>query len=420
MNVLIIGSGGREHAIAKAVSRSALLDTLVVIPGNPGISKIAKCVSIDPFNNDLIKEFCIKQKIDLIIPGSEVYLENGIQDAFVDTDIFVFGPSKNAARIESSKEYAKDLMKKYHIPTASYEVFDEYDKAMAYVKEKGAPLVMKYDGLAGGKGVVVGLDLEMIEEALEKMLLKKVYGDSKVVIEEYLEGPEFSLMMFVHDDLCIPMPIAQDHKRLLDGDLGPNTGGMGIYSGVPIIDNEVVEESISTIMKPVIKALKKEGNAFTGFLYGGLMLTKDGPKVIEFNARFGDPEAEVVLPKLHGDILDIIMKLKNKEVVEPIWDEEIYLGVCLVSSGYPNKYDKGFEIKGITNELSDFVYHMGTTLKDGKLVSNGGRVLLVLGKGKTIEEAKEHAYQNVEKITFENMEYRKDIGYKALKGSLYG
>lgn len=415
MNVLVIGSGGREHAIVKALSKSKTCSSVCAIPGNPGIATLAKCIDIDPMNNELIKEFCAKQKIDLIIPGSEVYLENGIHDVFIGSNVNVFGPTKNAAQIESSKEYAKDLMKKYNIPTAAYEVYGDYDKAKEYIDRIGVPIVLKYDGLAGGKGVVVCMTLEEAYDALDIMLNKKVYGRSNVVIEEYLEGPEFSLMSFVHHDKIITMPIAQDHKRLLDGDLGPNTGGMGIYSSVPIISKEVIEEATVNVMEKTINAMIQEGNPFTGFLYGGLMLTKNGPKVIEFNARFGDPEAEVILPKLESDIVEIIMNLLDGTVVTPVWSDSYYVGVVLASKGYPTSYDKGYDIEGV-NDISDFVYHMGTKLEDGKLKTNGGRVLLVLGKGESLEEAQKHAYENVSTIKCENLVYRNDIGHKALKG----
>ena len=415
MNVLVLGSGGREHAIIKAVSKSSKCKTLCVIPGNPGMSSLAKCVDIDPLNNDLIKEFCAKQKIDLIIPGSEVYLENGIHDAFLNTNVLVFGPTKKAAMIESSKEYAKDLMKKYNIPTSKYEVFDDYQKALDYVNNVGAPIVLKYDGLAGGKGVVVCMELEEAHNTLKDMLKKKIYGSAKVVIEEYLEGPEFSLMAFVHHDKIITMPIAQDHKRLLDGDLGPNTGGMGIYSSVPIIPDSIIKESINNIMKKTIEAMISEDNSFTGFLYGGLMLTTNGPKVIEFNARFGDPETEVILPKLESDILDIIYNLLNGKKITPSWNDDYYMGVVMASKGYPNAYKKGYVIEGL-DSIKEYVYHMGTKLEDNLIKTNGGRVLLVLGKGKSLEEAREHAYSNVKKITCENLIYRNDIGHKALKG----
>lgn len=415
MNVLILGSGGREHALARTISKSKLLTNLCVIPGNPGMKNIAKCINIDPMNNDLIKEFCSKEKIDLIIPGSEVFLENGIKDAFENTKTKVFGPSKNAARIESSKEYAKNLMRKYNIPTAEYDVFDNYEAAVSYVKNVGVPIVIKYDGLAGGKGVVVCMELDEAIESLDKMLNQKIYGNSKVVIEEYLEGPEFSLMAFVHEDNLITMPIAQDHKRLNNFDEGPNTGGMGIYSSVPFISEKVISTATSEIMQKTIKALIKEGNSFTGFLYGGLMLTKKGPKVIEFNARFGDPEAEVILPKLETDILEIITELFKGNVVKSNWNNDFYLGVVMASKGYPFIYEKNYEIKGL-ELVNDFVYHMGTKEIDNKIVSNGGRVLLVMGKGKTIKEAKSNAYNNVSLIKCDNLIYRTDIGDKALKG----
>jgi len=412
MNVLVIGSGGREHAIVKALSKSSICKNVCAIPGNPGI---AKCVDIDPMNNELIKEFCVKQKIDLIIPGSEIYLENGIADVFIDSNINVFGPTKKAAQIETSKEYAKDLMKKYDIPTAKYEVFDNYEEALSYVHNEGAPIVLKYDGLAGGKGVVVCMTLDEAEEALKLMLKDRVYGNSKVVIEEFLEGPEFSLMTFVHNNKLVDMPIAQDHKRLLDNDLGPNTGGMGIYSNVPIIPQKDILFAKTEIMQKTIDAMVKESNGFTGFLYGGLILTSDGPKVIEFNARFGDPEAEVILPKLETDILEIINNLFNNNVMNPLWNKDYFLGVVLASEGYPKHYEKGFTIQGI-DDINDYIYHMGTKIKDNKLVTNGGRVLLVLGRGKTLEEARDHAYKNVEKIKCSNLIYRNDIGHKALKG----
>lgn len=418
MNVLILGSGGREHALAHAVSKSKHIKNLVCIPGNPGMKDIAKCVDIDPFNNSMLKEFCVKQKIDIIIPGAEAFLENGISDAFEDSNILVFGPSKKATQIESSKQFAKDLMKKYNIPTANYKVFKEYDKALSYIESNPAPIVLKYDGLAGGKGVVVCMDDKTAIDSLKLMLKDKVYGDSGVVIEEYLEGPEFSLMTFVHENQLITMPIAQDHKRLLDGDRGPNTGGMGIYSTVPIIPKASISKA-TTIMQNTINALVKENASFTGFLYGGFMLTKEGPKVIEFNARFGDPETEVILPKLQSDIIEIIISLTSNKPISVLWDDSYYLGVVMASKGYPRTYNKGFEITGL-KEVKDYVYHMGTKEKDGTIYTNGGRVLLVLGKGNTLEEAHSHAYNNVSKINCDNLIYRKDIGHLSLKGTNNG
>lgn len=412
MNVLILGSGGREHALAHAVSKSNLLTNLVCIPGNPGMEDIAKCIDIDPFNNELIKEFCAKEDIDLIIPGSESFLENGITDTFKDTKVLVFGPTKQAALIESSKEYAKNLMKKYNIPTAKYEVFNDCEKAKAYVIKQGVPIVIKYDGLAAGKGVVVCTHLEEAFDTLKDMLQDKTFGESSVVIEEYLEGPEFSFMTFVHNGIVVPMPIAQDHKRLLENDQGPNTGGMGIYSGVPIISKDVIDHSYTEIMQKTVDAMISENNSFTGFLYGGLMLTKEGPKVIEFNCRFGDPETEVILPKLESDILEIIIELYEGNKPEVKWSDDFVVGVVMASKGYPKSYEKGFSIEGLHENL----YHMGTKKEGNIIKTNGGRVLLVLGRGETLETAQKNAYNNVKKIKCSNLIYRKDIGYKSLKG----
>ncbi len=412
MNVLVIGSGGREHALCHSISKSKLLNKLYCIPGNVGMKDLATLVDIDPLNNELIKEFVVKHDIKLVIPGSEVFLENGITDYLSDVTS-VFGPTKQAAALESSKEFAKDLMKKYEIPTASYEVFDDYIKAIDYVTEVGAPIVLKYDGLAGGKGVVVALSLEEAYKALDDMLQKKIYGDSKVVIEEYLEGPEYSLMCFVDGENIIKMPIAQDHKRLLDNDLGPNTGGMGIYSTVDIIEDSEVDFAFEHIMKKTIKALKSEGIYYKGFLYGGLMKTESGSKVIEFNARFGDPETEVILPKLESDLLEIITNLDQGIKQDIKWSDDYYVGVVLASKGYPLSYEKGFVIKGLEN--TNLTYHMGTKEAHNEIVTNGGRVLLVTGVGKTLQEAKDDAYKEVSKISCSNLVYRTDIGDKSLK-----
>lgn len=414
MNVLVLGSGGREHALCYTLQKSSQLQKLYAIPGNPGIAKYAQCVDIDPMNNELIKTFAIEQNIHLVIPGSEVYLENGIANSFIDTNILVFGPTKESAMIESSKRFAKDLMKEYHIPTAQYEVFYDYQKAVQYIQSHGVPIVIKYDGLAGGKGVVIATTFEEADETLQNMLVSRQYGNQGVVIEEYLEGPEFSLLCFVHHDTIIPMPIAQDHKRLYDQDRGPNTGGMGVYSGVPMIPNEVIKASVETIMKPTINALISKGFPFTGFLYGGLMLTDDGPKVIEFNARFGDPECEVILPRLQTDLLAIIQGLYHKQIPIVQWDHNYHVGVVLASEGYPQSYQKGFLIKQLET-IKDPVFHMGTIEKDNQLLTNGGRVLLVTGQAPTLEEAIEQVYKNVNNIQCENLVYRTDIGKKSIK-----
>jgi len=414
MNVLILGSGGREHALCYVVSNSKSCKKLYAIPGNPGMKKIAECVNIDPMDNDLIKSFVQNNKIDLIIPGSEVYLENGITDTFLHTDVKVFGPTKAATMIESSKEFAKDLMKKYNIPTAKYEVFSEYTEAKNYVDQNKIPIVIKYDGLAGGKGVVVALTKEEAYDALYKMLVQKVYGNSNVIIEEFLTGPEFSLMCFVKDDIIIPMPIAQDHKRLLDNDRGPNTGGMGIYSSVPIIDQTIVNRAMNEVMLPTVKAMVNEGKPFTGFLYGGLMNTNEGPKVIEFNARFGDPEAEVILPKLETDFLEIITNLYYNKSTSLKWSNDFYVGVVMASKGYPIRYTRDHLINGV-NQINDLVFHMGTKQDEEGLKTNGGRVLLITGKGKTLKEAQKRAYLNLQNVKCDNLIYRTDIGNKSLK-----
>lgn len=413
MNILVLGCGGREHAIAAKLKKSKFTDKLFVMPGNPGTESIAVNVDKDSFNNIEVLDFCLTEIIDLVIPGSEMYLQNGIADTLMEHGIHVFGPTKRATQIESSKEFAKDLMKKYDIPTAKYEVFDNYDLALKYIEKIGIPIVIKYDGLAGGKGVVVATKYEEAKTAINDMLIKRVFGTGKVVIEEYLEGPEFSLMCFVDNGVVLPMPISQDHKRLLDEDLGPNTGGMGIYSPVPIIPLSVVYDSINNIMQKTVNALHSEGINFTGFLYGGLMLTKHGPKVIEFNARFGDPEAEVLMLKLESDLVEIILNLKVKKSQTIKWNEDYILGVVMASKGYPKNYQKGYIINGL-DSINDTCFHMGTRMKGNRLISNGGRVLFVYGKGKSLLEAKKEAYSNISKIECSNLIYRKDIGSKSL------
>ena len=413
MNVLILGSGGREHALAYVFNKSSRCSNLFVMPGNPGIADIATCINGDPLDHNKVKEIVKKYNINLVVPGSEVYLENGIADEFTNSNVIVFGPSKKAAQIESSKEFAKDLMKKYDIPTAKFEVFSNYLEAVQYIEKEGTPIVIKYDGLAGGKGVVVAMNQRDAIKALHDMLIIKKYGNDNVIIEEYLEGPEFSLMCFVHRNTIIPMPIAQDHKRLLDDDKGPNTGGMGIYSSVPIINDDVISETMDTIMKPTINALTTMNTPFTGFLYGGIMLTKTGPKVIEFNARFGDPEAEVILPKLESDILDIISNVMSNKVIPVKWSKAYHVGVVLASEGYPNEYSRGHPITEL-EACDDLVFHMGTKRQNNMLVTNGGRVLLVTGSAKTLEKAIEKAYTNVRKVKCPNLIYRSDIGKKSI------
>lgn len=413
MKVLVVGAGGRCHAIVDALNKSSRVDKIYCAPGNAGIASVASIVNIKETDVAALKQFAIKEKIDLTVVGPEMALAAGIVDEFVASGLKIFGPSKKAAEIETSKSYAKSLMKKYHIPTASYEVFTDYDKALDYVKGHSLPIVLKYDGLAAGKGVVIATTLAEASNTLKDMLIDDKFGDSSVVIEDYLEGPEFSFMCFVSNDMIYPMEVSQDHKRAFDHDLGPNTGGMGAYSGVPIITDEDKEYALKNIMEPTAKALIAEGRPFKGVLYGGLMKTKDGIKVIEFNARFGDPETEVVLPKLKNDIFEVFCDIIDGNKVELTFDNDYYLGVVLASKGYPESYEKGFLIEGL-QDVNGLVYHMGTRYSDGKYYTNGGRVLIVVAKGKTLAEAQQNANHEVEKIKCSNLYHRTDIGYRSL------
>ena len=408
MKILVIGSGGREHAIIHQLSLSKHKPEIFAAPGNAGMN--AERVNIKVTDKEALLKFALENKIDLTVVGPEASLATGIVDLFMENGLKIFGPKKNAAIIEGSKEFAKDLMKKYNIPTSDYATFSNFNEAKAYVLKKGAPIVIKYDGLAAGKGVVVAKTIDEAIKALEDMLLDKTFGDASVVIEDFLEGPEFSLMAFVNGNKVFPMVIAQDHKRAYDNDLGPNTGGMGAYSPVPIISDSDVKYAVKEIMQKAANAMVSENRSFLGVLYGGLMKTKDGIKVIEFNARFGDPETEVVLPRLESDFVDVIMDVIDGKDVDLKWDKNPRLGVVMASKGYPGSYEKGYEIKGL--EKCDLVFHMGTKKENDKYYTDGGRVLLVVGKGKTLKDAQKDAYNNVSKIDCENLFYRKDIGYQ--------
>ena len=411
--VLVIGSGGREHAIVHALSKSKKVNEIYAAPGNAGIAKLAMCVNIKDTDVDSLVEFAKAEEIDLVVVGPEAALAVGVVDKMQASGIKAFGPTKAACQIESSKKFAKDLMKKYNIPTAGYETFDDYDSALAYVKENGFPTVLKYDGLAAGKGVVIANNLEEAQEALKDMLLDDKFGHGKVVIEEYLEGPEFSFMCFCDNENIYPLEMAQDHKRAYDNDMGPNTGGMGAYSPLPFITKDDYEYALNEIMIPTAKAMVKENTPFKGVLYGGLMKTKDGIKVIEFNSRFGDPETEVVLPRLTSDIYDAFNAIVDGAKPVLTWEDCYTIGIVLASKGYPGSYQKGFVIK---NADSDDIYHMGTKIDDnGNLVTNGGRVLFVVAKGKTLEEANRKANMLVNEIECENLFHRTDIGAKAYK-----
>ncbi len=414
MKALVVGSGGRCHAIVEALSRSPQVDKIYCAPGNAGIAALAECVAIKETDVEALRDFAVEQGIALTVAGPEVALAAGIADCFREAGLRLFGPTKAAAQIESSKEFAKELMQKYEIPTAAFRTFEGFDEAMAYVKAGSLPTVLKYDGLAAGKGVVIAETMAEAEEALRDMLLDSKFGKGKVVIEEYLEGPEFSLMCFVSGTEVYPMPVAQDHKRAYDGDKGPNTGGMGAYTELPFITDEDLTYAMEKIMRPTAAALAAEGCAFCGVLYGGLMKTKSGIKVIEFNARFGDPETEVVLPRMKSDIYQVFCDIAdgNKPSIE--WHDFATLGIVLASKGYPGSYDKGFEIKGL-DKVDGKVYHMGTTLRDGKYLTSGGRVMIVVCEAPTLREAQQKASAEVAKIECDNLFHRTDIGDKAFK-----
>ncbi len=410
MRVLVIGSGGREHAIIDKLSESSLVDKIYAAPGNDGMKNLCELVNIKETDKESLLKFAKENNIELTVVGPEASLATGIVDLFEENGLKIFGPTKEAAKIESSKEFAKDLMKKYNIPTASYETFTNYDKALEYINTHKIPTVIKYDGLAAGKGVVVAKTYEEANKALLDMLVDDKFGEGKVVIEEYLEGVEFSFMCFVDGSNVYPLDISQDHKRAYDNDLGPNTGGMGAYSPVPIISNSDVKYALENIMKPVSSALALEGVPFKGLLYGGLMKTKDGIKVIEFNSRFGDPETEVVLPRLKSDLCKAMLDILDhkKPVLE--WIEAYTLGIVMASKGYPMEYKKGFVIKNL-DKVSSKVYYMGVKQDKENLVTNGGRVLIVVANGTSVIDAKEKALKDVEKIECDNLFYRTDIGH---------
>lgn len=418
MKVLVIGGGGREHAIVDALSRSPQVEKIYCAPGNAGIARQAECVAIRETEVERLRNFAAERGIGLTVVGPEVALAAGVVDCFRAAGLRIFGPTKAAARIESSKEFAKRLMAKYAIPTAGFRAFTDYAGALAYVQGRPLPAVLKYDGLAAGKGVVIARTMAEAEAALRDMLLDDKFGEGKVVVEDYLEGPEFSFMCFVSGHKVWPMALAQDHKRAYDGDEGPNTGGMGAYSPVPFISEDERRFALDNIMKKTAAAMVLEGLPFTGVLYGGLMKTRDGIKVIEFNARFGDPETEVVLPRLKSDIYDIFAGVADgSSVEEPVWDDRAALGIVLASKGYPGSCEKGFPIGGLDalNDPDIRVYHMGTAWSGDGLVTAGGRVLIVVGRGDTLAEARLKAIQGVGRVACDNLFYRTDIGAAALE-----
>lgn len=419
MKVLVVGSGGREHAICWKLLQSKKVDKIYCAPGNAGIGEIAELVPIGAMEFDKLAEFAKTNDIGLTVIGMDDPLVGGIVDKFEAEGLRVFGPRENAAIIEGSKAFSKELMKKYNIPTAAYETFDDYDKALEYVKKGDFPVVLKADGLALGKGVLICNNIEEAEAGLNTIMVDKKFGDSgnKVVIEEFLTGQEMSVLSFCDGKTIVPMVSAQDHKRALDGDKGLNTGGMGTFSPSRYYTQEIADECMETIFKPTVEALNKEGRTFKGIIFFGLMLTPKGMRVIEYNARFGDPETQVVLPRLKSDLLEIFEACVDGTLdsVNVEWEDNGTACVVLASGGYPESYQKGYEITGLeeAKKASDIlVFHAGTALKEGKFVTNGGRVLGITGIGKNLDEAIKIAYDGVKLVDFKDKHYRKDIGVK--------
>ena len=421
MRVLIVGSGGREHVLAWKLQQSPRVHKIFCAPGNAGIAQEAECVAIAADDIDGLVAFALEHEVNLTVVGPEAPLTAGIIDAFAAAGLEAFGPNQAAAQLEGSKIFAKEIMEKYNIPTAVSQSFTSVDKALAYLQEKGAPIVVKADGLASGKGVVVATTIAEAKDAVKRIMVKKEFGDAgaRVIIEEFLEGEEVSVLAFTDGKTVIPMVSSQDHKAAHDGDTGPNTGGMGAYSPAPVLTWELQSLVEEKVLRPTVAGLRQEGITFRGILYAGLMITAQGPKVLEFNVRFGDPECQVVLPRLKGDLASIMLSVVrcclHEESIE--WHDNHTACVVLASGGYPGKYAKGKEIKGLDAAaiLDDVqVFHAGTAQKGKKVVTAGGRVLGVTAWGNTLPEALDKAYQGVDKISFDGVHYRKDIGQKAL------
>lgn len=416
MKVLVVGGGGREHAICHALSKSAKVDKIWCAPGNGGIASIAECVDITATDIEKMVAFAKENKPDLVMVAPDDPLALGMVDALEDAGIRAFGPHKNAAIIEGSKSFAKDLMHKYNIPTANYAVFEDSAKAIEYIKEQGAPIVVKADGLALGKGVTVAMTEQDAINAVKDAMDGGAFGSAgaRVVIEEFLTGPEVSVLAFTDGKTIKTMPSAQDHKRAYDHDKGPNTGGMGAFSPSRMYTDEIAKTCMDTIFRPTIDAMAKEGRIFKGVIYFGLMLTPKGPKVIEYNARFGDPETQAVLSRLETDIFDIFNAVIDGTLadIDIKWSDNAACCVCMASGGYPAKYEKGKVITGLDDVTDSIVYHAGTKLADGAMVTNGGRVLGVTANAKTLDEAIKKAYADVKKIHFDGVHFRTDIGVK--------
>lgn len=423
MKILIIGNGGREHALAWKAAQDPRVTQVFIAPGNAGSATENKCenVAIDVLALDQLADFAEQNDIALTIVGPEAPLVAGIVDKFRERNLDIYGPTAAAAQLEGSKAFTKDFLARHNIPTGRYANFTEVEPALAYIREQGAPIVVKADGLAAGKGVIVAMTLEEAEAAVIDMLSDNAFGDagSRVVIEEFLDGEEASFIVMVDGENVLPMATSQDHKRVGDGDTGPNTGGMGAYSPAPVVTDAVHQRVMEEIIYPTVRGMAAEGNVYTGFLYAGLMIDKTGaPKIIEYNCRFGDPETQPILLRLESSLILLIEAALAKALdkVEAQWDPRPSLGVVLASGGYPADYSAGHEIKGLdaAAKLDGKVFHAGSSLKDGKIVNTGGRVLCATAMGNTVAEAQANAYKLAEQISWEGSFYRKDIGYRAI------
>jgi phosphoribosylamine---glycine ligase len=419
MKVLVVGGGGREHTIVWKISKSPLVKKIYCAPGNGGISKIAECVSIKATDIENMVKFAKDNTIDLVVVAPDDPLAAGMVDAMEAAGIRAFGPRKNAAILESSKAFSKDLMKKYGIPTAKYEVFDNYDEAIAYIEQQSYPVVIKADGLALGKGVVIAKNFDEAKDAISGMMNDKVFGNAgnKIVIEEFMVGPEVSVLAFTDGKIVVPMESSQDHKRAYYNDMGPNTGGMGTFSPSRIYNYDMEEYCMLNLFQPTIQAMNHEGRTFKGVLYFGIMITEEGPKILEYNARFGDPETQVVLPRLETDLVEIFNAVIDERLSELDirWHRNAAVCVVMASGGYPSKYETGYEITGMDEAEKDediIVFHAGTKVDGEKYLTAGGRVLGVTAKGRTLDLAIAKAYEGVAKINFKDAHYRKDIGVK--------
>ncbi len=422
MNILIIGSGGREHALAWKIKQSPLVQEIYCAPGNGGMSEVAQCFDIKVADRDYLLKFAKDKKVDLTVIGPEVPLADGIVDDFVKNGLKVFGPSKAAAQLEGSKVFSKEFMHKHNIPTAPFQTFGDIMEAKGFLEKVTFPLVIKADGLAAGKGVIICANLEEGQQALDQIMGQKVFQEAgnKVVIEECLQGEEVSILAVSDGNDFIMLDSSQDHKRIFDDDLGPNTGGMGAYSPAPIITDVLRQHIEQSIIDPTIKGMKQEGMPFKGVLYAGLMITSQGPMVLEYNVRFGDPEVQAILPRMKNDIVDIMLASCDGRIkkIKPLWDQRACVCVVMSSGGYPGEYETGMEITGLEQidekEVNTIVFHAGTKKEENKIVTSGGRVLGVTSLAHGLDKAVERAYENVEKIKFDHCFFRRDIGAKAL------